>query len=217
MSSNLYDSIKSNELRVCRVRGCSHPQMGLGPYCNSHRTKKKLYGCPEGRRIRPREYATELQDARTFIEEKIDHRAIQEALRLLGDWLHAAALGKPRTPAIRELQRLEVAGVTPRRILEELAAVWLYSERYPSRLKDDDQLTYALGASILYLAPRDAVTAYSNPDLKKGYRKVRGVDRREAGQFVRMYLGALFKGIHRKLTEQQEQEQQRRAALMTPL
>lgn len=88
-------------------------------------------------------------------------------------WI-AAWLRRESGPQYRDAQRLIRHGVTPRRILEELGALWLYASRNPRRLPDDIRLNSAMARCVMHLAPREVKRDYGG-----GVRSYRTTGRKE--------------------------------------
>src|SRR5882724_955066 len=98
----------------------------------------------------------------------------------------------------------------------EAAALWLFSTRNPSVLRDDDQLTYLIGTAVLHLAPRTSRGVWVNGKREKRYGRLAGRVRHAFGKLLRNELGILFLRIADTIQRQQEVEYDRRQTLGAP-
>jgi hypothetical protein len=69
---------------------------------------------------------------KSMIELNIDHKGIQAAFKWFEEWISNSTLGKA-VPGGNSLRRLNDHGVTGRRCLESVMALWLYA--YPGRME----------------------------------------------------------------------------------
>ncbi len=176
-----------------------------------------LYGWAEGRRIKPKDYLGEAQEAREFLERhaKLKHAAVVAALAFFEKWLKNGAEGVS-VPAREEMHRLYCAGVTPMDALVECAAVWLLSRRRPALLPDGLPLTYALGAALLYLRPRIYHEVYRNGEREMRPEKFTGSKRRLVGRTIRDALGVFFFNLERAAEREHTERVNQSLAVRTP-
>jgi hypothetical protein len=204
-----------NSRRSCRVAGCSRTRYGISPYCRRHHRGNTNHGHPEGRRIEAKHYTYEKKLVDAFLEKHAAHEGLQSALRWLDRWLHQASVGEA-VPGQREIARLAEHRVTPKAILSEACAVFLFSRWAARRLPDDDRLTFALGTAVLSLMPREKRYGYSQG--KPFYRCVplRKVARREIGCRIRNVLLPLLLNVALGIEAEREEQKKDALALHVP-
>src|SRR5689334_21687016 len=121
----------------CSVAGCSRARSGATSHCRHHREAVRRYGHPNGSSLPTREYAAERCEVASILDSNPEHEGVRASVAWLDALLRSASGGRPMVNAL-ELARLARHGVTGRRILEEVAAVWMLAHRRPIRLPDDD-------------------------------------------------------------------------------
>lgn len=207
--------IRQNESHPCNAQGCARHRIDFSFWCRYHKRQVYVYGWPEGRRIMPKEYLGERQEAQRFLESHAKHPAVVAALSFFSKWLGDAAELRD-VPAKADLYRLHTAGVTPVDMLVETSAVFLLSRRRPKALPDGRPLIHGLGTATLYLSKRNTIEVFTN-----GKREVRpmrhsGATRRKVGKLIWDALGVFFlnleQGIEREHTERGNQAR----AIRTP-
>ncbi len=193
-----------NEQRECAASGCTKRRRGMGSYCSTHAGHRDRYGHGDASYIRPTEYTYERKLVTEFLTRNVDHPATQAALswtrRLLSN-----AVRIDHDGVRREIQRLEQSGkVTPKMILVDLAALWLYLHWQPRRLPDDPQcLTFALAVCVLRLAP--------------SYGRHQGsVTRRELGKCLQISLGPFLLNVVKAVETEVNQLREERNAFHLP-
>jgi hypothetical protein len=157
----------------------------------------------------------ERHEVEAFIDKYLHHPGILLALQWLQGCLDDAANGVA-LPHGLQWARLQKGGVTARGILVEAAALWLYSNRRDSRLRDDERLTYAIGTAVLHLAPRTSHTSWVNGRPAKRYQRHSGRARGAFGQWLRDELGILFLRISQEIEMREHQARDRRRTLGAP-
>lgn len=213
MSQPIQQSIERNSYHRCKAHSCSNPRFNLSGYCRSHFKKANLYGDPHGKSLRHSEYLKEYEDVSAIISNNIEHLATQTALKFIQAWLDKSVSGQACFMA-REIARLSNDGVSAVRILSETAAVFLYSQRKPNSLPDDDRLSYQIGIAILRLAEQYSYIASNG---KKSHRKASGTDRKAIGRYLRESLGLFLFNVTAAINRREQEEQEFREKLWTPL
>jgi hypothetical protein len=175
----------------CNQPGCHQPRRGLSSYCAPHERHRNLYGHPMGRSIQPKEYASEKQQVVEFVSANINHGGIQAVMAWIAEVFADGASGRPMVGALL-FSRLHQAEVSPRAVIEESAALWLYSFRRPASVPDDERLTYALGIAVLSLMPRPAGSMWVGNHVQKRYQRHPGKSRQLIGTWVRNGFGVLL-------------------------
>jgi hypothetical protein len=181
-------------------------------FCIGHATRWRNYGNEHGRRIFRKEYREERKAVDALFKKYPTHPGLLQATAWVRSWLDAAAAGE-RVPGAVHVARLQRYGVEPRDILAEVCAVFAWERRHPRALPDDGvPLTYAMAIAMLYLVPREQVTAYSYPSgVRRRYKEAGGTTRKEVGDHLRMHLVRLLVNVHQAI--EQEQQATKNAAL----
>lgn len=206
--------INANHQRPCSHARCTRPRHGISKWCSYHGKRNKLYGSPEGRRIRRWEYKQEVKEARAVILANKSNPAIIEAVALLQGWLEEAARGR-KVAAREDMDRLFNAGVTGLDVLIEAAALWLWFDRRKHHYDNGPELTHQIGTAVILLKPRPA--AYRNRDGSARYKPVGAVARRECGGLIRKHLATVLHNISQRVLRDELEVQQRAETLRTPL
>lgn len=181
-------AVAANEQRRCRIDGCDSRRQGLSTYCRKHGLRLRRNGHPLATRVKLSDYKGELETARQFVRQHIDHAAMRAAIAWADRWIARAGAGDS-VPASDHIRRLHLKGVAGRKLIEHCLAVWLLSHWRPARLPDDVRLTYALGTVVIYLAPR---VCRHTPKGKRYYGNIGATPRRRAGEYIRHTLGIVF-------------------------
>lgn len=213
MSQPIHESIERNSKHFCKVPNCNVQRHLLSGYCNNHFKKMNLYGNPTGESLRKSRYRQELKEVSGLINANLTHVSTLAALEFIQAWLTRANSGKASFLGIH-MSRLALAGVTPLEILAEATSVYLYSQRNPRSLPDDDQLSYQIGIAILRLAP---APSYTNIQGKTAWRRPAGSDRKALGRHLRDNLGLYFFNVTSAIISRENEEAERRKKLFTPL
>jgi hypothetical protein len=205
-----------NSRQRCSASGCCRPRRRIGRYCSRHAQADNMHGHPQGHRLLPRDYAQERTEVAAFLTRNTQHPGILVAQQWLSDWLTASASRESGAVAQTHMFRLAFDGITPLRLLEEVAAVWLFSTRHPEQLEQDERLTYALGAAVLYLCPRGRRQGFSKGQIKDLPIRFPGTVRQEVGEHVRSSIGILLFHISDAINRRVLKDQGKRQALSTP-
>jgi hypothetical protein len=128
----------------------------------------------------------------------------------------AATLRTEDVPAARELQQAAQYGITPLQMLTEAAALFPYSENRPQRLPDDDRLTWAIGARVLTMGPRERRFGRLHGKPRYYSRGIGKVARREAGKRIRMTLAPLLVNVVQGIHGEREAQQREALSLHKP-
>ncbi len=201
----------------CDVPYCANERLGAGRYCQPHAKAFRRYGHPQSRALLPREYAEARKQIAATLKEYARHEAVQIACAWLDTWLRAAAAGED-VPAAHQIARVHAKGIDGRRVLEELAAVWRYTQCRPRPLPDDVRLTFQLANAALRLAPRELKKTYIyNGQVTRRYVSISRADREAAGKFIRGKLAVLLHHIATAPEQAAIAAEAERQALLTPL
>lgn len=215
----LAQSIARNSGKTCNADGCYRLRDRVGSHCKFHATRIMWYGHWNGRNIKSTEYRYELLQVRTFIKAHVNHPGVHAAIGWLDDWMQALLpatreAAKLAPPAIETMYRLKAHGVTPQRILEEAIAVWLYSSKYPSKLVDDQRLTFAMSWAIGRLAPRNKIQSWTTGRLTAERMKV--ADLKGIGRRIRDTIGVLCLNVIDALQSQEDHRNQLKLSMAAP-
>jgi hypothetical protein len=191
-----YASIKLlkivNSREQCSSVGCHKNRTGVSKYCNKHYHANMLNGHPLGRRLSPKtDYGYELQLARAFIEEHLNHVGIGQALSFLSNWL-----SNDTNPLSHlESKRLSSNGVTALEVLIESTAVFLMARLQPNLIPTSEALTLAIANGVLHLTPLESYYTWANGIKSKVYYRVSGKTRRAIGKVLTDNLRLLHVNI----------------------
>jgi len=213
MTQPINQSITRNKQMRCKAPGCTNPRYNLSAHCRAHFKNAYLYGDPLGRSIPRREYRREYEEASELIKANLTHPATETATEFIQKWLDACSMGKACVAA-SEMSRLAQGGVTSVQVLIEATALYLYSQRHPKSLPDDDRLSYQMANAVFRLAPQASYVSYVG---KRAYRRASGAARRATGKRLRDALGLYFVNVHSAIRRKEEAEQGMRERLWTPL
>lgn len=197
----------------CKAPGCTNPRYNLSAHCRSHFKNAYLYGDPLGRSIPRKEYLREYEEVRDLINSNLTHPATETATKFIQQWLDDSSKGQARIAAT-EMNRLSLGGVTAAQVLIEATALYLYSQRRPKSLPDDERLSYQMANAVFRLAPQ---VSYVSRDGKRAYRRASGASRRATGKRLRDSLGLFFVNVHSAIRRKEEAEQEMKERLWTPL
>lgn len=177
-----------NCLKMCFTDRCNRPRHGLSRYCSMCKYRNYFYGWSSGRKIRPREYATEKNMVAALIDKNREGRSIRYALTLLDNWLKNG---------VDLVQGLHDAGVTAEEVLVESAAMYLYMKKNPRLIPGWTALAHAIGLNVIR--------------LHKAHRRIYGADNFAIGNhivgnlrllFEKVYEGSLKLEMKRRMTEE---------------
>lgn len=203
-----------NERKPCAVPGCLKPRHRVGANCYDHNMQRTIYGHPQGRPLRPKEYRTEREEVAQLLQRNLNHPGVIHALQRIGSLL-GGRVPVGRSSLARHFQRLTEAGVKPERVLEEVGAVWLWSDRHPGLLPDDIRLDFATAAAVLRLAPLDRTSSWRTG---KAYSVAPHTgDRRDLGKLIRSQLGVLLRNFVHTIHREEEQRRAMAQSLALPL
>jgi hypothetical protein len=213
MSQPINQSITRNKQMRCKAPGCTNPRYNLSAHCRAHFKNAYLYGDPLGRSIPRKEYMREYEEATGLITSNLTHPATETATKLIQKWLDAPGNGQACTAA-SEMKRLVLGGVTAVQVLIEATAMYLYSQRRPKSLPDDDRLSYQMANAVFRLAPQGSYVSRAG---KTAYRRASGASRRATGNRLRASLGLFFVNVYSAIRRKEEAEQEMKEKLWTPL
>lgn len=193
------DSIRRNTGRLCSAPGCHMSRTRVSSYCAPHNAATHWYGHPQGKHIDPKLWATELAEASRFIEAHITHRGITQAVAWFDEWLSAAQEASSKggnldapVVAAQDMARLADMGIQPLQLLKTVAGLWLFAQRNPHTLQDDNRLTVALSLAVLKLAPRYYRIDHQG---KRNPTRYTAEARKLIGKRVRDTIGLLIRNI----------------------
>ena len=213
-SLGIYDRRISNEYKTCSHPGCYQPRRGLSRFCSKHEGKQQRYGHPDGHYIYPKNYHCEAQEVKDFIERHFDHKGVQAAITWLDGWISDSTLGKP-VPGGNSLRRLNDHGVTGRRCLEAVIALWLYAYRRPGTIPHDVRLDFALALSVLRLAPEEKKVHWMNGEMKQHGKHIGYRIRKDVGIYIRQTLYILTKNMVEAMNKIADQEDAMKISMIT--
>jgi len=213
-SLGIYDRRRSNEYKSCSHPGCYQPRRGLSRFCSKHEGKQQRYGHPDGHYIYPKNYRCEAQEVKDFIERHIDHKGVQAAITWLDGWISDSTLGKP-VPGGNSLRRLNDHGVTGRRCLEAVIALWLYAYRRPGTIPHDVRLDFALALSVLRLAPEEKKIHWMNGEMKQHGKHIGYRVRKDVGVHIRQTLYILAKNMVEAMNKVADQGDAMKISMIT--
>lgn len=198
----------------CTVSACHSQRHGVSPFCQLHMRAALAHGHPLGRHLPRRLYELEAREVRAILRRNAQHPALRAATEWAAAWLETAGGAELRAPADMEVSRLARHGVTSIQIVEEVAALWTFARRNPTRVADDSRLTFALANAVLRLAPRD-----TSRSLGKSTRYSRcNRDARAAlGKQIRTTLGVFLQNLAVEVDRLAQARAEMRDALATPL
>lgn len=196
-----------NQKEQCVILGCFKNRTGLANYCAKHKKRIVQYGHPEGRTIHKMWYKREKEEVSKLIAVNIDeHVQLNSCIDAVHRLLLCPYGHFPKDLTAMQIQRIKEAGVTAEDIVTEVAAVWLFAERYPGMLPLDERLTYQIGRSVLKLAStfkfkwRDS----GSNCVTNEYDRYTGQDCRDIGRLLRQMLGMLSVSIAAHIVYEEE-------------
>lgn len=208
----LQSDITANTALQCRAPNCTRRRVRISPHCAMHAIRRHRYGHAEGRVIRLKEIEFEHTQVSTFIHAQIGHPAVVAALKWLDQWGSNDSL-----PAALDMSRLRRHRVEPVAILIAATAIWIYSQRRPTRLPDDLRLTYAMSRAVLALVPRERRMVASRVGPSRSYCLRPGASSlRDIGGRMRRSLVAFFINVGNGLIEQERRSRAAVDALRVP-
>ena len=208
MAEALYRNAKP-----CKAVNCNIPRRNLGGYCRDHWRKAYVYGHPNGRSIRRKEYQRELNDVITLFNANPEHAGLLAATAWLDGLLYKASQGRAMV-GCNLFRRLNTYGITGKKILIECSAIWLFSQRNLNTLDDDVRLTYALALVTLRLMPNERRTSWTSGreySLKVPSSKVKAI-----GKSFRSTLCLFFGRVAQTMLQQDLEANKLKEAFFEP-
>ena len=200
----------------CRIPGCKSPRMGA-TLCDRHRKFRRKYGDPQGHKLLAKNYTSERRQVAALFAAYPEHPGVLDACRWLRAWLDASIAGDKSQPGYVHVARLHRWEVQPLAILSEVCAVWLYAQRNPHALPDDQRLTFALAVAMLLLAPKDYLKSwFYKCGERRHYREAGYEDRKAIGDHLRLTLARLLVNVAHTCEERQQQKQKRAQSFGLP-
>lgn len=219
MSTRKYKTARAlseaNECRPCNASGCTRNRHGMSTYCAAHATAKRLYGHPNGRRIRKSEYSTEARSVRNLMKSHPHHPGINAAVDHARCWLESGRQMLDGIPAPEQAARLYYASVTPERVIEELLSVslWLHHQELHLRWLGSFEVdAKAVGTALLHLAPRNLRSPVSTTG-DTNYQRHGGPVREQVGKHFLDPLRPLIVNVIRAIESEEQAKQDRLCSL----
>ena len=203
-----------NERLPCDVTGCGRKREWVSRFCVRHLRRTVNTGHPLQPTIRAYMFRKEQSDVRDLLAENTGHSGLILAEKFVSDWLSHRGRFAEVTKAHPIRQQLRRSGVTPRDVVIAGAAIWLFSERFPASLEQDERLTFAIANAVLQLMPRER--RQKTPGGRIEYRRPGLAARREIGEVLRREIGALFLNIARTVQAGPERQRMQREQLLAP-
>jgi hypothetical protein len=207
------EKIARNEALPCDVEGCGRRRNRLSRWCGSHRNRAGRSGHPLQRTILPYQWRTEKIDVRELLTANPTHRGLLLAEKFLADWLANRGRFAVVTKAHPVREALRRHGATPRDVVIAASAIWLFAERYPTVLPDDERLTHAMARAVIGLMPAER---RRTPRGNVEHRRPGTAARREIGEVLRGELGVLFQNIAHAVQHKDERAREQRETLAAP-
>lgn len=198
--------IALNERRKCKHPSCTNYRTKLFGYCAKHRHAYHIYGHPDARKIKPKEYARERERVAKVVNRNLKHPAIQQGIQFFDRWISRAVLNPERTPGGEPIARLADRHITGKECLIECAAIWVFAWWNKHLFPSDRAMTYGLGTTILYF----------HHGTQSGHM-VDGKPRREAGEYIQKHIGVLLMRILQQVEKDEDKELERIKAINEPL
>lgn len=212
MTEPIHHSLNRNTSKQCKASGCYNPRRNLGGYCKNHYRKAYLYGNPNGSAILTKDYLREIQEVNDLIDSNLNHPAVLAACTYLQRWLDKAINGEPCVCA-NEVIRV-ASEATAIDVLKATSSIWLYAERNPYKINNDDYLTYHLGISFL----KCAKYRVNLSTLGKSYNSIpSGSVRKAIGQHLRETLGLFYVNLVNTFRDKDESERELKKNLYVSL
>lgn len=154
-------AVRQRGPRMCSVRGCGKVSFRVGSRCRRHAARYERSGHPEGRAL-PRTVWQPLRDeAEVFINDRLEHRGIANALAWLASLIRSAAPPRRITKRSRPQDRLAVylgamrdRGVNPVRLLSTIVAIHAARQADDRAFRSDKQFWHAVASAFLSTSPR---------------------------------------------------------------
>jgi hypothetical protein len=196
------------------VPGCKAFAYRIGRFCQPHNDRAKKYGDPTMSRklMERRHYRRERVEVRSFLKRHASHVAVEAGLAWIATWIHS---GDSTGDAVNQhIARLREAGVKPLDILTEVAAMFLYVQRYPF-IEDGTALTFAMASAVLHLAPLPTKANWKSP---KGviWKRATGKSLRIVGETLRAALAPLLLNISKSIRALKVETKDQRGDLRAP-
>lgn len=201
----LRDAINAHAGETCQLPNCSRQRYGVSRWCTYHLRKQMYYGHPLGLAI-PRDlYITELHEVRQLFNDNPDHPALRNLCKWFDQWIEEAAndqavCGNWMFKRIHTKRIQGKEGLDTLSLLVELAALYVFSQRYPQRLPDDARLTWALSRNLIRLSGMPKTTGKNSVGTKQPPQR----DLKEGGERIRQTLSAFFANVHSSLIRKAE-------------
>lgn len=203
----------------CAVSGCTGNRLGVARYCKKHTTKAYAYGHPNGFPIPQASYQQELNEVRELFKEHADHPGLISVMQWMDNWIEEAAKGEALIGNyifgrihVKRIQGRE--GLTTPDILAEIAAIWVYAQRFPQRLPDDQRLTFAISRNVTRLATMEK-RAYG-PSKQVVSRRPPVAELRGVGERIRQTLGLFLINVTESLKRKAEKAKGFKDSLSIP-
>ncbi|UCV01870.1 hypothetical protein [Dechloromonas denitrificans] len=203
---------------LCSIPGCTRNRLGVNQYCNAHSIKSIRYGHPQGHTIPRAEYQKELNEVLEMFQGHKDHPGLVSVLRWIDDWIEVASNGE--APAGNyifgriHVKRIQGRDISALDILAEVAAVWVYAQRFPQSLPDDNRLTYALARNVARLATFEK--AKYGITKTKSTKYPTALELRGVGERIRQTLALFLINVVKSLEAKAEKAKDFRTSLSIP-
>lgn len=196
MSQSIKINIAANEVFPCDVPGCTSKRHRVAKYCYKHWLAYRRWGDPEAKAIHHREYKTQIDEVARLLDANPEHKGVQLGITFIERWIDSAVTmgAGPCPERVAKFQGV----ISPRTLLVELAAVWVYTKDHPEKVKHDTHLRHILGNRILTYGSR--VRELWEPH-GSSVARVKGKEAREAGRVILVHIGELLKTIHSAVLE----------------
>lgn len=140
------------QIRPCGVRGCPGTTTPYGTYCNTHSTRQKRHGHPQGRAVTPQERrgVSWVRDALLAYRHT---RAVQAALEQANNvlWFHPRHGWTWEVTAQERMAYLRDCGVQPLDVLTAVVEVAALSSGSPHRFQSARVEHVAMARAVLRL------------------------------------------------------------------
>ena len=149
-----------NTALKCSLPSCGQARHRLRTWCVKHFRTAERVGHPSAPAYRPKEWAAERQEVLDLFEANPSHRGLLQVTEAVEAWMVSASSSSPASApggpykGHREVTRLATAGVTPRALLVELCAAFMWLSERPRALPDDRSRDFFLARALFALAPR---------------------------------------------------------------
>lgn len=185
-TNRLYlQALERNLGRICSAPHCSVHRHHLNAWCRGCLDRANRYGDPTAGPLRRSSWSSYRTAVHRLFDLNMGHPGLIEAISWASAWMAKSASDSLAYPGAQEVGRLVAAGITPRQLIEEVAAVSMYLHECPFLLPTDKARDFALARAAWNLAPRRARVTYA------GGRKLRTYDRPSRGSLI--HVGKLLR------------------------